>query len=124
MKFLLFLPVVFSTLLISAHFFRSGNMIFVAVCLLMPFILFVRKTWTPKVVQIFLILASAEWLWTAYTSMIERMQYGVSWGRMVIILVTVALVTFLSSLVFRSKTLMNHYMGDINDTADLDRNSV
>jgi hypothetical protein len=124
MKFLLFLPVVFSVLLISAHFLRSGDLIFVAVCLMIPFILFIKKIWTPKVMQIFLILASVEWLWTAYTSMLERMQYGVSWKRMVIILVTVALVTFLSSLVFRSKTLMNHYMGGKNDADDLDEISV
>ena len=74
--------------------------------------------------QVFLILASVEWLWTAYTLMLERMEYGVSWKRMVVILVGVALVTFLSSLVFRSNTLRNHYLGNKGNTLDNEGNSI
>ena len=64
MNFLRLLPVFISFLLLSAHFFRSGE----TVLTLLPIVLFIplmfRKTWVPRLIQLALLLGAVEWLYT------------------------------------------------------------
>lgn len=108
-KILLYVPVVLSLAVIGAHFLRDGNDFGVAGASLMIALLFVRQPWVPRVVQAVLVLAAAEWVRTVYVLANMRAAMGESSTRMVVILVTVATVTLLSTLVFESKALKRIY---------------
>jgi len=109
MNFLKLLPVFISFLLLSAHFFRAGE----TVLALLPIVLFIplmfRQTWVPRLIQLALLLGAIEWVYTLVSVAQIRIQFGMPWVRMVIILGAVALVTALSGLVFRSKALRRRY---------------
>ena len=105
MNFLRLLPVLISFLLVAAHFFRSGQLIFVTLSLCMPLLLLVRQSWVPWVVQVVLLLAAIEWLRTLINIAQLRMHAGEPWMRMAAILGAVALFTAASGLVLRSAAL-------------------
>ena len=111
MNFLRLLPVFISFLLLSAHFYRSGEMIFafLSIALFIPLLL--RKAWVPRLVQLALLLGAIEWAYTLASIAQIRMQFGMPWVRMAIILGAVALFTALSGLVFRSRALRERYSG-------------
>ena len=104
------LPVFFSALLIAAHFFRSGSLLFAIVCLLSPLLLFTRNHWAPRLLTIFLLLSAAEWLRTMVVFIGHYQEAGVSWIRLAVILTGVSLATALSALVFRTKRMKKRYM--------------
>jgi len=99
------LPVLLSFLLVAAHFFRAGQMLFVALSLCMPLLLLFRQSWVPRVVQVALLLAAVEWLRTLIGIAQLRMHTGEPWVRMAVILGAVALFTAASGLVFRRAAL-------------------
>jgi len=99
------LPVLISFLLVAAHFFRSGQVIFVTLVLCMPLLLLVRQSWVPRVIQVVLLLAAIEWLRTLIDIAQLRMHIGEPWMRMAVILGAVALFTAASGLVLRSASL-------------------
>jgi hypothetical protein len=103
------IPVISSFLLLGAHFLRTGNGAFVVVCALVPFLLFLRRPWVPRALQVLLILGAAEWVHTLWGFAAIRRAEGRPWTRMALILGAVALVTLLSALVFRSKGLRQRY---------------
>lgn len=105
MNFLRLLPVVISFLLVAAHFFRSGQLIFVILMLCMPLLMLVRKSWVPVVIQVVLLLAAVEWLRTLINIAQLRMHSGEPWVRMAVILAAVALFTAASGLVLRHAAL-------------------
>jgi len=109
MNFLRLLPVFISFLLLTAHFFRSGEMVFASlpIALLIP--LMVRKVWVPRLIQVALVIGAVEWLYTLVSVAQIRVQFGMPWVRMALILGAVALFTALSGLVFRSKMLRERY---------------
>lgn len=93
MTALLVLPVVLSALLMAAHVLRDGMLLLTAAFLLLPFLLLVRRTWVPVVVQLVLLGAAAEWLRTLMTLARDRMAAGEPWLRMAVILGAVVVVT-------------------------------
>lgn len=107
--FFLLVPVVLSFLLLGAHFMRAGNTVLVILSLLMIVGIFVRHKFSALAMQVVLIVAAVEWVRTIIVKVSERMDQGVSWGRLAIILGVVACFTFLSSLVFFSETLTERY---------------
>jgi hypothetical protein len=109
MNFLKLLPVILSFLLLGAHFYRAGQLALVMVAILLMMLLAFRKTWLPRLIQLALLLGALEWLRTAYMFMQIRIHYDLPWVRMAIILGTVSLLTALSGLVFRSKSLRKRY---------------
>jgi len=111
MNFLRLLPVIISLLLLAAHFYRAGQFTLVAVTLLFSMLLVIRESWTPRLVQLALLLGAVEWLRTMWFIMQMRMQFDMPWLRMAFILGGVALFTALSGLVFYSKSLRNRYSG-------------
>lgn len=110
MKYVLrLLPVILSFALLAAHFSRAGLFPFVVLSLLIPFLLFLRKPWVPRAIQLLLLLGAMEWI-RAMMGYIEiRKNIGDDWGRLAIILIVVALLTLSSGLVFRGKKLKELY---------------
>jgi hypothetical protein len=109
MKVLLYLPIVLSLVVLGAHFLRYGSDIGVGASLLLVGLLFVRQAWVARLVQVALVLGAAEWLRTLYALAQWRAAQGESLTRMVVILGSVAAVTFCSALLFQSKTLKTIY---------------
>ena len=103
------LPIFCSSLLIAAHFYRSGSLLLTAVSLLLPLVLFTRNHWAPRLVTVFLLLSAAEWLRTMLVFIEQYQQAGISWTRLAIILTSVSLFTALSSLTFRTAAMKKRY---------------
>ena len=108
-KVLLLLPVVLSLAVLGAHFLRYGSSIGVLAALLLIALLFLRRPWVPRVMQVVLVLGTLEWLRTMYELGHIRALQGQPYGRMLVILGIVAAVTLCSALLFQSKTLKTMY---------------
>ena len=109
MNFLRLLPVLISFLLLGAHFLRAGHVFIVSVLLLIFLLLIIKKSWVPWVIQLILLLGAVEWLRTLVSIAQMRIDFGMPWARMAVILGAVALFTLVSGLVFRNKALRDRY---------------
>ena len=103
------LPVILSFGLLAAHFSRANMFPLVVVSLVIPFLLLIRRAWVARGVQILLLLGALEWIRAMFGYINVRKEIGEDWGRLAIILVTVALLTACSTLVFRGKSLKKRY---------------
>jgi len=103
------IPVVLSLLVLGAHFLRAGNVSAVAVVLLLLGLLFVRRPWSARVVQIGLAVGTLEWVRTLYHLVEARTHAGEPALRMAVILGLVTAVTGLSALIFQTRTLQRVY---------------
>lgn len=103
------LPVLLSFGLLAAHFSRAGMFPFVILSLLFPFILLIRRKWAARGIQALLLLGALEWIRAMFGYIEIRKSIGDDWGRLAIILVTVALLTACSGLVFRGRSLRKRY---------------
>ncbi len=109
MTFLLYVPIVLSLTVLGAHFLRYGSDIGVAASLMLIGLLFVRKAWVARLVQLALVLGAIEWLRTLFLLAQMRAAMGQPATRMTIILGTVAAVTFCSAFLFQSTRLKKIY---------------
>jgi hypothetical protein len=109
MMILYLTPVVLSSLVLGAHFLRSGVLPLVAGCLLLPLLLFVARPWAARAIQVALVLGGIEWLRTLIVLIGGRQATGESWARLAVILGAVMLVTFLSAAVFQLPRLRDRY---------------
>ncbi len=107
-------PVIFSFLLLAAHFYRAGQYALVIVSLAFIFLLTIRQTWVPRLMQLGLLLGAVGWLRTLFFMVQMRIEFGMPWTRLAIILGAVALFTALSCLVFRRNSLRKRY--SVQDT--------
>ncbi len=104
------LPVIFSFGLLAAHFSRAGIFPLMIICLALPLLLFIKKRWVARSIQVLLVLGAAEWIRTMMGYIEIRKSIGDDWTRLAIILIVVALLTALSGLVFRGKKLRSTYL--------------
>ena len=109
MNFLRLLPVILSFLLLGAHFYRAGIVALTVLCVAILFLLALRKSWIPRLFQVLLLIGAVEWLRTLYFFAAMRIAWGEPWTRLAIILGTVALLTAVSALVFKSRKLRAFY---------------
>ena len=109
MSVLLYAPIVLSLLVLGAHFLRYDNMVGVIAALVLIGLLFIRKPWVARVLQVALLLGALEWGHTLYQFVQVRAAQGVPATRLVIILGVVIAVTALSAVLFESKTLKRIY---------------
>lgn len=109
MNILRLLPVILSFGLLAAHFSRANLFPLVIVSILIPFLLLIRKAWVARSVQVLLLLGAAEWIRAMFGYIEVRKAIGDDWGRLAIILVTVAALTACSGLVFHGKSLRKRY---------------
>ena len=103
------LPVIFSFLLLSAHFYRAGLVIPAGISIAIPLFLLFRESWVPRLLQVLLLLGALEWLRILILFAGLRIEIGQPWTRLAIILGAVALFTALSGLVFRSESVRSRY---------------
>ena len=106
---LLYIPIVLSLLVLGAHFLRYGNSIGVVAALLLIALLFIRRSWVARLMQVVLVLGALEWLRTMYEIAQIRALHGQPYGRMLVILGIVAAVALCSALLFQSATLKKIY---------------
>ena len=102
-------PLLCSTLLIAAHFYRSGSLLLTSVSLILILLLIFRKHWVPRLLTVFLLLSAAEWLRTMLVFIEQDQDAGKSWTRLAIILSTVSLFTALSTLTFKTTAMKKRY---------------
>ncbi|MEJ2238624.1 MAG: hypothetical protein P8X82_10035 [Gemmatimonadales bacterium] len=93
----------------AAHFSRADNGPLVVVSLALPLILLVSRPWAARLTQLLVFIAGVEWLRTTLVLVAGRQDSGEPWVRLAVILVSVALFTMASSLVFRSPALRARY---------------
>ena len=109
MNLLRLLPVILSFLLLGAHFYRAGLPPLTLLSLAVLALLFLRKSWVPRLFQALLILGAIEWLRTLYVLAAMRIAWGEPWTRLALILGGVALLTALSGPVFQGRKLKARY---------------
>ena len=107
------LPIILSAILSAAHFYRSDALFFVVISILLPFLLFSKNHWVPKIITASLLLMAAEWIRTLFVFIEQYQAAGVSWTRMAIILIGVALFSALSAIVFKTSTMRKRYQSKI-----------
>jgi len=103
------LPVILSFLLLAAHFSRGDLFVFSIVALLIPFLLFIKKIWVARTIQLLLLAGAVEWIRAMFVYIGIRKSIGDDWTVLAIILSVVAVVTLASGLVFQSKSLKKIY---------------
>lgn len=103
------LPSAVALMLLGAHFFRAGLVPLAAVALTMIGLLFVRSAWSARVLQAALILGVLEWLRTAWAFAAARAAAGQPYGRLLLILGTVATATLAAALLLRGSTAHRHF---------------
>ena len=112
----LHIPVVLSLVVLGAHFMRNGDTVFVVTAVVLIALLFVRQAWVARLIQVVLVLGALEWIHTAYGLVQTRAALGEPYGRMLVILGSVAAVTACSALIFQSKAIKTLYrMGEKED---------
>jgi hypothetical protein len=96
-------------LLLGAHFFRASLVPVAAVCVAVLALLLVRTAWAARAIQVVLALGVLEWLRTAWVFASARAEASQPYGRLLVILGGVALITALAALLLRSKTAREHF---------------
>jgi hypothetical protein len=110
-------PVVLSLIILAAHFLRAENMLVVAILIASLVLLLVKRPWIVRVIQTILILGAIEWLLTLSELMSRRIEMGQPYMRLVAIIGSVAFLTAVSGLAFRSESLRNRYGMNRTDTS-------
>ena len=113
MNALRLIPVFLSFLLLGAHFYRAGLVPLTVLSVAILLLLFIRKSWVPRLFQVLLAAGALEWLRTLYVFAAMRIAWDQPWTRLAIILGAVALLTALSGLVFKNKKLWSYYQQEI-----------
>ncbi|MFU8822488.1 MAG: hypothetical protein ACNA8G_13155 [Gammaproteobacteria bacterium] len=103
---------VIAFLLLGASFMRAGQDLMVVACGLLLLLLAVPRPWVAWIAQLALALAALRWLWLTWMLAGMRAAAGVPYARLVSILASVALLTLLAALVFRSRRLRRYYRLD------------
>jgi len=110
MNFVRVLPVILAFGLLAAHFSRANMVPLVILSLAVPFLLLIRRAWVARSIQLMLLLGALEWIRSMFGYIEVRKSMGEDWGRLAIILVTVAVLTACAGLVFRGKSLKKRYL--------------
>jgi len=95
--------------LIAAHFLRADDLAIVALCLAVPLLFFVRKSWSVAVLQCLAYVACAVWLLTAWRIVSMRLAFDQPWRLSAAILLTVAAISVVAGLLLRSNTVQMRY---------------
>lgn len=109
MTFALLVPTVLSLLVMAAHFLRGGQLLLVALALGAVGLVFVRRAWAARLLQVALLLGALEWVRTLAVLVNERRADGRPFVRMAVILGVVALVAAASALSFAGRRLKERF---------------
>jgi hypothetical protein len=98
-----------SLLVLAAHLLRDGGgCLFWAALALVP-LLFLRRPWVARTVQLALVVGTLEWIRTLVFLYQDRVRTGQGFLRMTIILGIVTAVTFSSAFFFQTEKLNRLY---------------
>lgn len=100
---------IISWVLLAAHFSRADNNIIAIFCLMIPFLMFIKKKWILTLLSILTFSGGIVWLHTAYTLTKARIGIDESWVRMAIIIIIVSLFTLLSGYFINSGKIRKSY---------------
>ncbi len=87
------IPLILAFIVLGAHFLRYGNLLMMAICLPIPFALFIKKRWALWGVQALTVVGALFWIKVAIDNLWVRLAAGVPWVRMVAILLAVSAFT-------------------------------
>ncbi len=104
----LFAPVL-ALAVLAAHFYRAGLWLAVGAVVGLAALVFVRRPWAARALQVALVAGAVEWIRSAAELVALRESMGQPWTRLAIILGAVALFTALSALVFQVRSLRVRY---------------
>ena len=100
-----------SFLMLAAHCFRAGQPVLMALSLLWPLLLLLRRPWADKLVQAALLVGALEWLHTAVVFSRERLAVGAPFLRLALILGAVAFFTCASGLLLLLPSIRQRHGG-------------
>jgi len=109
MNALRIVAVVFSLLVLGAHFLRGGNVALCALCVGLVGLLRVRRPWARRTLQVVLGLGAIEWLRLTFEIAEARARVGEPWERMAVILVSVAVVAALAAVGLESDRMRRRF---------------
>ena len=107
-------PVILSFLFLAAHFSRADLLLLTLISLLIPFLLFFKRVWVVRIIQLLLIAGAFEWVRAMFQYIGIRKILGEDWIRLAIILSVVAIFTLASGLVFQTKSVKKVYIQATN----------
>lgn len=102
-------PLILSCLMMSAHFYRHFNYPLMAISLLVPFLLLIKKRWALYVIQVLALAGAGVWVNTIVVIADARISYGTPWIRMAVILGAIAIFTLCSGLLMNLKKIKEKY---------------
>ena len=106
-----YLPIILAAILLAAHFLRSYSLVPMALCLLSPFLLLIKKRWSLVTLQLLTVPAALIWLLTLYGIIQERIFEQRSWTASAIILGAVVLFTLWAAWLLNSPRVKERYPG-------------
>ena len=109
MKILTFAIAVLSLVVLGAHFMRYGNDVGMVLSVAPIALLFVRRPWAARVIQVVLVFGAFEWATTLVGLVQMRMAQGLPATRLAIILGTVIVVTLAAALLFETRAMKRVY---------------
>ncbi len=104
-----FVPIVLSLLVLAAHFLRGGALWIAVAVLGLLGLLFIRRAWVARLVQVVLALGALEWARTLVVLAMRRSEQGEPFLRMTLILGGVVAVTLISALLFETERMRRRY---------------
>ncbi len=104
-----YFPIILAAILMAAHFLRSYSLVSMAICLLAPFLLLIKKRWSLVTLQLLTIPAALIWLLTLHGIIQERVFEGRSWTASAVILGVVALFTLFAGWLLNYPEIKERY---------------
>jgi cation transport ATPase len=101
--------VLFSYLLLAAHFLRAGAILMMLLSFGLLALLFVRQPWAARVLQGWLLFGAVVWILTAIMTAVERAGRGRPALRMLLIMGAVAAVTVLAAWTLQRGRLRHYF---------------
>ena len=105
------LPLIISAVILAAHFLRSYSLVPMALCLIAPFLLFIKQRWVLVIFQGLSVFAAGIWLIALYGIIQDRNYQGRSWLASGIILGLVIIFTLFSGYCLSSTQVKYKYPG-------------
>jgi hypothetical protein len=88
-------------LLLAAHLLHGGLLPLAVLAVLLVGLLWIRRPWAARVVQVVLLLATVEWILTTLSLAQVRLQHGQPYLRLTLILGAVTAFTLLAAWVIQ-----------------------
>lgn len=109
MTFLRLLPVIFSDILLAAHFLRFYGLVPAAVVLLLLFSLLIRSIWVLRSWQGILMVAVLIWIKASINLVHARIALDLPWIRLSIIMIGVIAFTIFSGFWLENKKIRKYF---------------